>query len=238
MKYRRRSIKKRIHWLQDQSAWQQTTYSSALAPNAIGADTRIPLIADENASSGASAFNLAQAGRFTNFGDMIVDAISGKFSFGVNGIPPGAVTVAAGMWGLFLRFGIIAMPKATEEGSVANELTEGSNKLWSLNPGDTASQVLAGSLHAPGVSWWWRRDFAFPTMQFADGTPLQPIQSEWLCPPGPYIYIKPRKRLPVGYSLWLVGQMSTLDLSGATGHVQLGMTSSLRVAAHRDHRRD
>lgn len=239
MKRRRSSVKKHIHWLPDFSAWSSATFQAAVAKNTSGTTSTLTLLDPDTVLGNAQVVpTTTLTGRAPFMGtDIIVDAISGKFSFAVNGKPVGQ-TAASGVWTLYLRFGIIAVPRIPQpavSGGMDTYTLSSGVAPWSLDPAD--GQVNFGSLHDQSLSWWWRRDFAFLAADFDNGVGL-PDKAEYCTPPGPYIYIKPRKRLRPSQTLVFAAQMTTVDCNNAAGKCQLAFSPSLRIAAHRDMRRD
>lgn len=253
MGFRKRRGRRRntVRWLVDNSAFSQMTRLSHTAPGQIHA-AQFPLLPE-----GTQAGSLAQEGQVAGIGlsnfsrteddSLIIDHIGGKLTWSWENNDGGeGHQDAGGTWLHFIRAAIVISPRQkTVSGGAPGAVA-------SMNAGGTdfslASQVLdvgndfdilqQGSNLPDGLRILWRRNWSF-VVDWSYGYSVSggPLNSERVCPPGPYIDIKPKRLLRANDVLQLMIFTQTVNAFGADGTVACWVGQDLRVAAHNTARR-
>lgn len=245
--FRRKRRKALVRWLPDNSCFSEVTGLALSGPTQEAATAKRLIQGTGGAPTAllAGAAGGPAARMMTD--NVILDHIKGKLSWnleGNNGVE--GSQDADGMWLYVIRCGIWIAPKDFDESdSSAHDVginVSGGFRSFSdagtvLNPGADGSSMLEGSFGPDGLRVLWRRAWFISAVwnQDVDGTIMQ--SNEDLCPPGPYLDIKPKRLLRSADELYVGCHVQALPGVGASGTSRLWWGHDLRVAAHNTARR-
>lgn len=242
---RRGRKRQQVRWLPDSSGFSQLHFLQ-LGPGLVK-DTPVVLYSEQDllwdATAGETAFQTAfpNAER-TPIDSLIVDHISGRFHWGLEGAVGGGTPDLNG----FLHIGAMAAiwiaptetdPATGAQGSITvGGLSAISARLW--NPADSYKGFNRGSFQAEGIRLLFRRTWFF-SQDFQSDVSDFPLGSEFCPPPGSYVDIKP-KRLLRGQDKLMAGMVFFVNPGVGidnTGAARFCWTPDLRVAVHNTTRR-
>lgn len=252
MVYRRRGRRRRasvVRWFPDTSAFSEvkglalanTTASQYSTTRVLqGEPGQTALLAPINASAGGLG---AIARQDTE--NVILDHIAGKVVWVLSGNSgtEGAQD-ADGDWLYCIRSAIWIGPYEVDEQSgsitaIGNALgTYFTDARTILDPGVTGAIVNQGSYGPDGVRVLWRRNWLVKaTWSAADDLNPSAVSNEELCPPGPYVDLKPHRLMKANEALFVGIGVQCLPLVGGEGTSRLNWGHDLRVAGHNTSRR-
>lgn len=215
----RRKRRTKVFWLPGNRTFVDFTSGLDITANQT-ATYFTPLIADDDATAEQqtnSASGMNVYGRMGPQANLVIDRIVGKVFWRVKNDSTDVDEL------LVCRMAIVKIPRQAGQGISQVGATPTSD-LWSLDPSTGTPSVLGGT-DAPRYLWW--RDWCKQV------GPIAVWDSESMCPPGPYVDIRPKCNLRATEALYLLTQFQA-NYVGGSGPAQFDHvhSHSLRVLAH------
>lgn len=220
MAFRRKRAKPRVFWLPSTGRYTNRVKPTVTGPTSQSPTQHFSLIGYDDQSPEAALVNGGSysSGRLGPTGRLVIDRVVGKVYWDVKNL----LTSPAPDAEIAIRMAIVKISRQAFEG--AQQEGVGANDLFSLDVSTAGAAVMGGS-DSPRYIWW-------RAWQVRVG-PIAIAQCENMCPPGPYVDVKPRCNLRQNELLLLLcqGQVNPEATDGSWS-ASFNWSHDLRVLAH------